>query len=298
MRRPSQRGVGGRHVERRHRHGGRVARVRSGQRGEDVPSLAHGARHRSDLIERRSVRDEAVARDAPVRGLHADDAAERRRLPDGAAGVRSERHRHRAGRHERRGAAARAAWRAGLVPGVEHGAKGGVLVRRPHRELVAVGLGDDHRASRVESLHDGRVVRRDEAIEDARAGGGARAARADVVLDRHRHAGQREPRAFVVGERVHGRGALTRTLRGDGQDGVEPRRPRRAPRGRRHRRARPPRVPVGTQVDRAHAPITRGTRNKPAFSLASVALASASRTSSEGRGSSAAGLRRPRRCGR
>ena len=46
------------------------------------------------MIERRRERDEAVPTDATVRRLHADDAAERRRLPHRAAGLRAERDAH------------------------------------------------------------------------------------------------------------------------------------------------------------------------------------------------------------
>ena len=117
MRRPSQRDASAPGTS----NGGASTVVASRGSGpastaQDVPGLAHGARHRADLVERRSVRDEPVARDAAVRRLDADDAAERRRLTNRAAGVGAERHRHRAGRDQRRRAAARAARRAGLRP--------------------------------------------------------------------------------------------------------------------------------------------------------------------------------------
>ena len=64
---------------------------------------------RADLIERRRERDQAVARHAPVGRLQADDAAQRRGLPDRSAGVRAERERHQACGDRRRGSAARAA---------------------------------------------------------------------------------------------------------------------------------------------------------------------------------------------
>ena len=50
-------------------------------------------RERADLIERRRERDQAVARDAAVGRLHADDAAERGGLADRAAGVGAQRQR-------------------------------------------------------------------------------------------------------------------------------------------------------------------------------------------------------------
>ena len=57
---------------------------------------------RPDLVEAARERDQAVARDAPVRGLDADDAAERRGLPDRATGVGAERERREPGRDRRR----------------------------------------------------------------------------------------------------------------------------------------------------------------------------------------------------
>ena len=66
-----------------------------------------------------------------------------------------------------------------------------VLRARPHRELVEVGLADDHGAGGGEPLDDGGVVRRSPALEDLRRARRRDPARAHVVLQRDRHAGQR-----------------------------------------------------------------------------------------------------------
>ncbi len=58
-------------------------------------------RDRSDLIERRREGEQAVARDAAVGRLEPDDAAERGRLADRAAGVGAERERDHAARRRR-----------------------------------------------------------------------------------------------------------------------------------------------------------------------------------------------------
>ena len=110
------------------------------------------ARERSNLVERRRKCEQAVARDAAVGRLEADDAAERRRLTDRSAGIGSERDRGAPRCDGRRGTAARAAGRAIGRPGVPHGAERRVLVGRAHRELVAVRLADDHGAGRLEPL--------------------------------------------------------------------------------------------------------------------------------------------------
>jgi hypothetical protein len=68
----AHRGVQARRVERV------VARDRRQHRGR----VAHAARERANTIERRRVREQAVARDAAVRRLNADAAVEVRRLAD------------------------------------------------------------------------------------------------------------------------------------------------------------------------------------------------------------------------
>ena len=85
---PSARGVA-RHRPRRPTSS-RAGRGRRSPRARCAQS-AHVARERPDLIERRRVGDDAVAADAAVGRLEADDAAERRRLADRAAGVGAER---------------------------------------------------------------------------------------------------------------------------------------------------------------------------------------------------------------
>ena len=54
-------------------------------------------RERPDLVERAGVGHETEPRDTAVRRFDADDTAERRRLPDRPAGVRSKRQRDQAG---------------------------------------------------------------------------------------------------------------------------------------------------------------------------------------------------------
>ena len=79
------------------------------------------SRERPDLIERRGERDEPEARDAAVGRLHPDDAAERGRLANRSAGVRSERDRRHARRHRDRRSAARSARRPVERPRVADG---------------------------------------------------------------------------------------------------------------------------------------------------------------------------------
>jgi hypothetical protein len=151
----------------RPRHRGRVERIVAGDRAEEMRAVAYGPRHRPDLIERRRVGDDAVAADAPVGGLEPDDAAVRRRLPDRAAGVGAERAKALARRDRCPRSTRRTPARA-QCPGIV-GAAVPNSRSTAHRELVAVGLADEDRASLAQAPRHRRIVRRDERFQDARA---------------------------------------------------------------------------------------------------------------------------------
>ena len=76
---------------------GGVLRIVAGHRAQHDRGVAHRARERPGLVERGGERDDPPARAAAVGRLDADDAGERGRLADRAAGVG-------AGRAERRAA--------------------------------------------------------------------------------------------------------------------------------------------------------------------------------------------------
>src|SRR2546427_7186704 len=181
----------------------RVIRVLAEERLAHDGDVLHGVRERADLVERGRERDHAPSRDAPVRGLHADDAAERCRLADGSAGVRAEREEHLASGDRDRGSARRPTRDTVFAPRVLDRSERGVLVRASHGELVEVCLADHHRAVRVETLDHGRGVRRDVALEDARPRGRRDALRADDVLARPGDAAE-ERRAVRSQARVSG----------------------------------------------------------------------------------------------
>ena len=67
--------------------GSRIARVMSGDDLQEHGRSGDVVGHRSQLVERAGIGDQAVARDAAVRRFHADDAAEAGRLPDRTARV-------------------------------------------------------------------------------------------------------------------------------------------------------------------------------------------------------------------
>ena len=126
----------------------------------------------ADLIERRRERDEPVAAHAAVRRLHADDAAERRRLPHRAAGLGAERDARRCP------AATAAAEPPDEPPGTRSGASGLRVgpyalfsVDEPIANSSMFVLPTMTAPASRSRVHDGRLVRADVALEDARAAG-------------------------------------------------------------------------------------------------------------------------------
>ena len=212
--------------------------------------VANGPIWSSELRER----DEPVARHQRRRW-----ASRRRRRRAPRAGGSSRRCRSRApsGAYPAATAAAEPPLEppghARRVARVAGGPERRVLGGRAHRELVEVGLADGTAPAPTQPLDDGRVVRRAPALEDPRRAGGGDATRAEVVLERDRHAGERardrrprrprrrprpRPRAPLVGDEVEG--VELGFARGDRRRGA-PRRRRRAdrsPAAHRRRRAR------------------------------------------------------------
>ena len=122
-------------------------------------------------------------------------------MPDSAAGWRIEppvsvpiAERRVERRDGRRRAAAAAAGHHVEVPRVADRPERRPLVRRAHRELVHVRLAEDHGAGIAQPLGDVGVVRRDVALEDARARGALAARDGHEVLERDRQAEQRVER--------------------------------------------------------------------------------------------------------
>ena len=169
-----------------------------------------------------------------------------------AAGVGAERPDGLTGRHRGGGAAARPARHAFEIPRVVHGPVRRVLVGGAHRELVAVGLADEHRAGAGEPGPRGRVVGRDVGLEDLRPAGRADAVRGEDVLERDGDA--RDGRLRRAGGEVDVEllGALGGEL-GASASGTPARRrrPRRSARARRRglRRRRPRRAQARRQLE-------------------------------------------------
>ena len=146
---------------------------------------------RADVIERAGECHQAVARNAAVGRRDAHYAAEGRRLPNGSAGIGSQRDHGRSLRHCRSRTAARSSRHAIERHRIPHRSKRGVFVRGAHGELVAIGFADDDAAGLFQAHHRGGVVRRDVMLQQARAAGGPNAFGDDHVLHRHGYARQR-----------------------------------------------------------------------------------------------------------
>jgi hypothetical protein len=160
------------HVMRRHMHGGLVVEVDALQGLVHERGVLHGARERSDAVERPRERIDAGSTDTPHRRLQAYRAAEGGRDPDRATRVGSQRGRHDACPHGDARATARPPGRVRRrMPGIVGSA---VIVVDPdaaERELHRVRLADEHHAGRRQSTNGGAIPRRDAVREQSRARG-------------------------------------------------------------------------------------------------------------------------------
>ena len=181
----------------RHRQidAGRIQRIVARHRLQHDRAVAHRARHRPRLIERRRKRDDAPARTPPIGRLDPGDAGNRRRLTNRATGIGARRTKHQPPRDRRRRSARRPARhqrriRALAPPRIDHRLEVARLVRRPHRELVHVELAQ-HRRARIEQIaRDGRFVRRLEPVENVRARRRLHTLGAEQILDAERECPQ------------------------------------------------------------------------------------------------------------
>ena len=190
----------------RHGRAGGVALVAAGDGVEQQGGVAGVAGERPDLVQAGGEGHDPEPADAAVCGLHADDAAQRGGLADAAAGVRADAQRRMKRGDDGGGTAGAAAGDARQIPGVGRRTVGRMLGRGAHRELVHVRLAQDHGSGGSQPGGDGRVERRDVALEDPRAGGRLTALDRDQVLERHRDAAQRMESVERRGAGAAGRG--------------------------------------------------------------------------------------------
>ena len=172
---------------------GAVVRIvaRAGKRVHGQRDILDRATKGSHLVERRAEGHNAVTAHGAIRGLKAHHAAQRRRLANGAAGVRAQRERDLARgdgcSRATRGATGHALGIPGVVGAVERRALGGAA----EGKLVHVGLAHGQAACVEHALDAGGGVDALVVLEHAGSAGGVRAHKVHVVLDGQRHACER-----------------------------------------------------------------------------------------------------------
>ena len=242
---------------------------------------------------------EPVPADPPVRGLHPHHAAQRGRLADRAAGVRAERRAARSRRRPRppirrsnRRRPGRGRGGCGSTPNAEFSVD--EPIANSSRLVLAIGIAP----ASASVLHDGGGVGRPPALEDPGRAGGGDAARAQVVLQRDGHPGQRDrgPRRAPPPRRPRRRRRSASSRSTELHAWISASRASIAARCSSTTDARAERVAGtdgggdlarGRRPSSAHgaSPRMRGTRNRP--SSAAGACASTSSRSRVGRTSSA-----------
>ena len=153
--------------------------------------VSHRARDRPDVIERRAQGHDAVDGHLAEPGLQPHQAARGRRNPDRAARVGADGAQRHAGHHGGGRSAARAPGGPRRVERVADGAKCRVFARRAQRELVQVGLADQHGAGRLQPRGDDGVGGGGRERTHVRGGRGGHARLVDQVLERDWDAVQR-----------------------------------------------------------------------------------------------------------
>ena len=156
--------------------------------------VADGTSKRPDVVERGCKRHQTVPRNSPVCPHHPDNIAERRRLSDGTASIRTQRDRGELRGDGCCGTAAGASGHASQIVWVVGRIETGVFRGRSHGEFVAIRLAQNNRAGSFEPLDCRGIVRSDKILQDSRGAGGAETPRQDDVLDGDGYAGKRRKR--------------------------------------------------------------------------------------------------------
>ena len=184
--------VESRHIIRYRSQGrGGIHLIAPGDHLQKPGRIPHRTRKRADMVQRTGECRQSVARDAAIGRRDAGDSAERRRLPDRSAGIRTQRQHRGSLRHHRGGSAARSSRHPIERRRIPHRTERRVLVRGTHGELIAIGLAEDHAASLSSPDHRRRIVRRNVVGQQPRGAGSAQASGHDHVLDADGDSGKR-----------------------------------------------------------------------------------------------------------
>ena len=168
-----------------------VALVRALDGVENYRGVLHGSGDRSYLVERRAVCDKSVTAYRAVSGFEPHNSAERRRLTNGAAGIRAERVCGDTRRYRRRSAARTAARYVARVVRIVSGAVTGSFGGGAHREFVHIVFAEYDGVVSAQLFVDRGVVGGSVTFKYPRTAGGFFALRCDIVLYRERYSGER-----------------------------------------------------------------------------------------------------------
>src|SRR5262249_25612943 len=162
---------------------------------EEIGTVLDRARHWAGVIERPRERQDPGTTRASVGRLEPDDAAERRRPTDRAAGVGTRRADHQTSRQSGARATARAARNMVEIPGVASWLKAMARQLQPKRKLVRDKFAQEHCPRLLPALYARGVGLGEPVSEQRRPTRGADTPRAVDVFVRHRDP---QERAWVV----------------------------------------------------------------------------------------------------
>ena len=204
-----------------HRGRQRVQRVVAGDRTQQQAGIRDRPSHGTENGQVAPPQAALVAGHQAGRGPEPDDAAERRRVAQRPAGVRSSADRHHPGGQSDGGSSRGAGAGLRRVEGVAGRAIDRVAGVGAGAELRGVGLADDDRSRRTRRGDDPFVVIGDEVTEDDAAMGGDEAAGFLQVLDADRQAVQRRQLVAVDDRLVRLTGRRSGSGEVTGGDGVD-----------------------------------------------------------------------------
>ena len=168
-----------------------IGRIGAGHGRQRREGVVDGEREHRYAIERAAGRHEAGGGDQAEARLEADDVAQSGRHAARPGSIGAERERNEAGADRDRRTRARSAGNERGIEQVARRAVGRAHADQAGGELIEIGLADDDGAGPPEPRDAGRVLAR--VVREGRAGGGGRQSRdVDIVLDRDRHAVERE----------------------------------------------------------------------------------------------------------
>ena len=166
--------------------------------------ILNGSGQRTNLVQGGGKRHQPVAGNRTISGLHAHNAAERRGLTNGTAGIRPEGiRRFIRGHGSRRTAGAAPGHPAGICR-VARQLQGGIFTGRAHGELIHIQFTQKDIVTLFQPFNDIRIIGRHIVFQHFGSAGGAHAPGADIVLDAGGNARKRRKALPFCAFFIHG----------------------------------------------------------------------------------------------